>query len=212
MTSDEHRTVESDLSVPLAAASDPALSEDIALALLKRGDLTAPTLEKLAKNPALAKSRKIKIALIEQPRTPRHVSLSLLRHLYTFDLMTVALMPVVAADIKIAVEEALINRLETISTGEKMSLARRASARVAAALLADADMRVVNTALENSRLTEAMVAKSLLRHDSADSLAESVGRHVKWSLRPEIQHALQRRAERMAANQSPEQTDSDTEA
>jgi hypothetical protein len=135
----------------------------------------------------------------------------LLRHLYTFDLMTLALMPVVAADIKIAVEEALINRLETISIGERMSLARRASARVVAALLGDTDMRVVNTALENSRLTQAMVAKSLLRHDSADSLAEAVRRNGKWPLRPEIQIALQRRADRIAANLPPERTTGDRE-
>ena len=201
MIADEHSTVAADENIPPASASDLSLTEDLALAWLKRSDLPAPDLERLSKNPSLAKSRKLKLALIEHPRTPRHVSLSLLRHLYTFDLMVVALMPVVAADIRIAVEEALINRLETISTGEKMSLARRASARVVAALLGDGDMRVVNTALENSRLTEAMVAKALLRCDSADSLADTVGRKGKWSLRPEIQLALKRRAEQLAGSQ-----------
>jgi len=201
MISDEHSTVEADKNIPPASASDLSLTEDLALAWLKRRDLPAPDLERLSKNPSLAKSRKLKLALIEHPRTPRHLSLSLLRHLYTFELMAVALMPVVTADIKIAVEEALINRLETISTGEKMSLARRASARVVAALLGDDDMRVVNTALENSRLTEAMVAKALLRCDSRDSLADAVGRDGKWSLRPEIQLALKRRAEQLAESQ-----------
>ena len=201
MISDEHSTVEADENIPPASASDLSLTEDLALAWLKRSDLSAPDLERLSKNPSLAKSRKLKLALIEHPRTPRHLSLSLLRHLYTFDLMAVALMPVVAADIRVAVEEALINRLETISTGERMSLARRASARVVAALLGDGDMRVVNTALENSRLTEAMVAKALLRCDSADSLADTVGRNGKWSLRPEIQLALKRRAEQLAGRQ-----------
>lgn len=211
MNSDEPSLIEpADPGLPLAAASDPALTEDLALVLLKRTDLIAPTLEKIAKHPGLAKSRKIKLALIEHPRTPRHVSLSLLRHLYTFDLMSVALMPIVAADIKVAVEESLINRLGTISTGEKMSLARRASARVVAALLGDADLGVMNTALANSRLTEAMVAKSLARHDSSDSLAESVRRHPKWSPRA-AQHALERRAERLAANEPAEQTASGSE-
>jgi hypothetical protein len=68
-------------------------------------------------------------------------------------------------------------------------------------LLGDDDMRVVNTALENSRLTEAMVAKALLRCDSRDSLADAVGRNGKWSLRPEIQLALKRRAEQLAESQ-----------
>ena len=105
MISDEHSTVEADENIPPASASDLSLTEDLALAWLKRSDLPAPDLERLSKNPSLAKSRKLKLALIEHPRTPRHLSLSLLRHLYTFDLMAVALMPVVAADIKVAVEK-----------------------------------------------------------------------------------------------------------
>ncbi len=83
-----------------AAASDPGLNEDLALALLKRGDLPAQALDRLSKNGALLKSRKVKLALVEHPRTPRHISVPMVRHLFTFDLMQVALTPAVPADIK----------------------------------------------------------------------------------------------------------------
>jgi hypothetical protein len=178
------------------ALQTPDANEDQTLALIKGSAVTSATLEKTAKAPATAKSRKIKLALIEHPHTPRHVSLSLLRSLYTFDLMTVALMPVVAADIKIAAEESLINRLDKLSTGEKLSLARRASTRVVAALLHQSDARIVNAALESPRLTEIVLVNALVRRGSSELLDQTVRRHDKWSIRPEIQQALQRRADR----------------
>ena len=73
------------------AASDSALTEDLALALLKRPDLPAEACEALTRNANLVKLRKVRRRVVEHPRTPRHVSLAMLRHLYTFDLMQVAL-------------------------------------------------------------------------------------------------------------------------
>src|SRR5947208_12591628 len=53
--------------------------------------------------------------------------------------MQVALAPALAADIKRTAEDALTNRLETISSGERLSLAHRASDRIAAELLCDTE-------------------------------------------------------------------------
>ncbi len=129
--------------VMLAAASDPALTEDFALALLKRSDLPSEVLDRLSRNGGLMKSRKVRLALVEHPKTPRHISVPMVRHFFTFDLMQVALRPMVPADIKIVAEEALISRLEKVSAGERLSLARRASGRVAGALLLDSEVRVI---------------------------------------------------------------------
>jgi hypothetical protein len=178
----------------LEAAADPALTEDLALSLLKRTDLAPEALEALSKNGSVMKSRKVKLALTQHPHTPRHISLPMVRHLFTFDLMKVALTPVVPADIKMAADEALINRLETISTGERLTLARQASGRIAGALLSDSESRVMTTALENSRLTEAAIIKAVTRSDSPGPFIEAVCRHPKWSVRREIRMALLRNA------------------
>ena len=76
-----------------SAAADPALSEDLALALLKNSDLTPEVLEQLGKNSSVMKYRKVKLALVENPKTPRYISLPMVRSLFTFDLMRVALCP-----------------------------------------------------------------------------------------------------------------------
>jgi len=175
--------------VTLAANQCP--TEDSALALLERTDLLPDLVEKLSKSPA-ASSRKVRLAMVRHPNTPRYVSLSVMRHMFTFDLMKVALTPVVAGDIKVAAEGLLINRLETISPGEKLSLARRASGRVAAELLLDAEARVMQAALENPRLTEALVTNAVLRDQASPALVRAVCTHVKWSLRKEIRIAVLR--------------------
>lgn len=175
-----------------AFALTEALTEDSALALLKQPDTSPEILEKLSKNSGVMKGRKVKLALAGHPRTPRHVSLPMVRHFFTFDLMQLALTPVVPADVKKAAEDALIHRLEMISSGERMTLARRASGRVAGELLLDAETRVMQAAMENSRLTEPPVIKAVLRRDASAALVQAVCHHAKWSLRREVRTALLR--------------------
>ena len=172
---------------------DP-LTEDLALAILKRGDLLAQDIETLSKNAALLKSRKVRLAIAAHPRAPRRLALRLIRELYTFDLMHFSQMPAAAADLKRTADELLVARLTSISLGERISLARRCSVIVAAALLHDKESRVWQTAMENPRLTEAAVVKALQRPGATPAFVEAICRHAKWSLRPEIRMALLRNA------------------
>jgi len=197
---------------PAATGTHAELNENKALALLKQADLASEVIEQLAKNAGLLKSRKVKIALVSHPRAPRHISIPLARHFYTFDLMKVTLSAHTPADVKVAVDNVLIARLKTLTTGERLTLARRASGRVAAALLLAGktsgprvvkgkmkvasslaqETRVMRTALENPRLTEALVIDSVLHADAGAALVQAVAHHEKWSRRREIRVALMR--------------------
>ncbi len=173
-----------------AVAADPRLSEDLALALLQRRDLPREALELLSKHKSLARLRKVQLAIVMHPHTPRHVSVPAIRHLYAFELKQVALQPFVAADIKHAAEEALVARLATISSGERFTLAKRSSGRVAAALLLDKEERVVQAALANPQMTEAWIVKALKAGTGTELLAPVVCRHQKWSHRHDVKAAL----------------------
>jgi hypothetical protein len=173
----------------LARASDPALTPDLALALLQRRDLPTEAVEQITQNAGVMKSRKVRIAVAAHPRAPRRIALRLVREFYTFDLMRFALVPAVAADLKRAADDLLVTRLASITLGERISLARRASGTVAAALLLDKETRVWQTALENSRLTEAAVTRALLHTGASRAFVEAVCHDPKWSLRPEIRVA-----------------------
>jgi hypothetical protein len=174
-----HSHVEDDLC---AAAENPHLNEDLACALLQRRDLTPRVLQELAKNHAILKSRPVLVALVSHPKTPRFISLPMARSLHTFELMTVALQPAVPADVKIAIEQFIIDRLEKLSLGERTTLAKRGSKRIAERLLADTDARVVDLAIDNPYLTEACIIRTLMREGLDPRFAEKVVRHRKWSL------------------------------
>jgi hypothetical protein len=211
--------------------NDIGTSESDVLVRLQLSDLPGEALERMAKNASTLKSRKIKIALVCHPHTPRHVSVPLARQLYTFDLVKVALSPTVLPDIKVAIDDILISRLKSITIGERLSLARRATARVAAALLVDVEadegktstatadggaeeirrrhkrnaepslyLRVMRTALENKRLTEALVISTVLRPQAGASLVNVVARHAKWSKRSAVRAALLRSEHLSLAN------------
>jgi hypothetical protein len=171
-------------------ASDPRLTEDLALALLQRRDLPREALVELYKHKSVAGLRKVRLAMITHAHTPRHVSVPAIRHLLAFELMQVALLPFVPADVKRAAEDVLLTRLGGISSGERFTLAKRSSGRVAAALLLDKEERVVNAALANPQMTEAWIVKALKAGFGTELLAPAVCRHAKWPHRTDVKIAL----------------------
>jgi hypothetical protein len=174
----------------IAVAGDSRMSEDLALSLLSRRDLPREALEELGRNSAIARLRKVRLAVVMHPQTPRHLSVRTIRHLYVFELMQIALLPVVAADVKRAAEDVLINKLANISAGERFTLAKRSSGRVAAALLTDKEERTVQAALMNPQMTEAWIVRALKQDAGTELLAPAVSRHQKWFHRNDIKAAL----------------------
>jgi len=181
---------ETSTEILTAVAADPRLSEDLALAMLNRRDLPRETLEALSKNARLAKLRKVRMALVTHPRTPRHVSVPAIRSIYTFELMQVALLPAVPPDVKRAAEEVLIGRMATIGSVERLTLARQGSSRIAAALLLDKEERVMQAALSNPHMTEVWIVRALKAETGTELLAPAVSRHQKWSFQNEVKAAL----------------------
>jgi len=179
-----------DQDVLKAAAAHPGMTEELALAFLTRRDLPSAALEALSKNGHAMKHRRVLAALVSHVKTPRHVSLPIARHLYTFELLQIALTPAVPVDVKMAVEDAITMRLESISAGERLALAKRGSTRVAAALLFDKEPAVMQAALTNPYMTEVWIVKAIMSKDATPALVSEVSHHAKWSLRKEIRIAL----------------------
>jgi hypothetical protein len=176
------------------AASNPHLSEDEALALLSRRDLPAQAIENLRHNPALANRRKVLPAIAAHPRTPKRLAITLARQMFTFELLRVVQTPAAPADVQRLCEETILSRLESITGGERLALAKSGTGRIAAALLHDAEARIREAALLNSRLTEALIVRELMKPVSRE-LVDDLQRHPKWSLRRDIRDTILRRME-----------------
>jgi hypothetical protein len=105
--------------------------------------------------------------------------------------MKLAVVPHLATDLKRAAEEALITKSACLSTGERLTLAKQGSSRVAAEMLL-AEPRVTSAALDNSRLTEVGVVSALISPKTPPHLAPAVCHHSKWRLRTEVRTAALR--------------------
>jgi hypothetical protein len=175
-----------------ALLDNPALEETHVCLLLERKDLRVEILDEVARRKSLLKSYRVKRALAFHPRTPRLVSLRLLRDLYLMDLVQVAILPGVSAELKRNAEDQLLARLPQLPLGQKITLARRGPARVAGALLAEGHVQVVSIVLDNAYMTEAQILRALAREKLPLSVIPAIVQHRKWSVTYNVRLALVR--------------------
>lgn len=176
--------------VLLALLDNPRLTDEHLKVLLTRKNLSQAFLRELGSRERLLRDYPVKLALVRHPRTPRSLSLPLLRYLYLFDLVKVAATPGVPAELRRVAEEAVVARVTALSLGERLSLARHGTGRIATALLGDAEARVFCTALENPRLTEEGVLKTLREEKVTPEAVEAIAAHPRWSQRYEVRLGL----------------------
>ena len=178
--------------VLLALLDNPALDETHVCLLLERKNLPGEILEEVARRKLLLKSYRVKRSLAFHPRAPRLISLRLLKDLYLMDLVQVAILPGVAAELKRSAEDQLLARLPQLPLGQKITLARRGPARVAGALLAEGHVQVISIVLDNPYMTEAQILRALSREKLPTSVIPAIVRHHKWSITYNVRLALVR--------------------
>lgn len=181
---------ESAKEILLALAGNPNLQERDLLRLLERKDLPAEVLRAIAAHKEAARNYGVRLALARHPRTPRLVSLPILKFLYLFDLVRVTQTPAAPADVKMVAEETILRKVETIPRGERITLARRSSGRVAAGLLFTQDRELILAALNNPFLTEAHLMKILTLDSLPAIVVQTIAHHEKWSHRYYLRLAL----------------------
>jgi len=165
----------------LPALENAQLDEELLCLLLQRKDLPQDFLQEVLVRRHFLKSYRVKKALAFHPHTARTEGLRLLRDLYLMDLVQFALSPGVPPDLKIKAEEQVVFRLPQIPLGQKITLARKAPARITGALLADGQPPVVKAALANPNLTEAQVLRVLSRDKLPPIVVQSIAQSAKWS-------------------------------
>lgn len=181
-----------DTGVLLAALDNPALDEAQLCLLLDRKNVPSEILEEVARRKPLLKAYRVKRSLAFHPRTPRLVTLRLLKDLYLMDLVQLTLSPAIPTELKLHAEEQLIARLPQLPLGQKITLARRGPARLGGALLSEGHTQIVSIVLDNPYLTEAQILKALAREKVPPVVVQAVAHHRKWSLAYNIRLALVR--------------------
>ncbi len=181
-----------DAEVLLALLDNPSLEEVQLCILLERKNLPGEILEEVARRKPLLKSYRVKRGLAFHPRTPRLVTLRLLRDLYLMDVVQLTLLPGIPTELKRSAEDQLIARLPQLPLGQKITLARRGPARLAGALLAEGHAQIVSIVLDNAYLTEAQVLRVLSRERVTPGVVRAISQHRKWSISYNVRLALVR--------------------
>ncbi len=169
---------------------NPHLNEDHLLTLLKRRDLSEDLLKAIYQLEAAKSSHRLHLALVKNPGTPSSVALALLPHLHLFELVDLCMIPGVTPDQKFAAERAIMQRLPTTELGNKMTLARRATATVVGHLLKEGEIRLVEICLNSPRLREVAILQFINGASSSAETISIIARHPKWKSRPNIRLAI----------------------
>jgi len=177
-----------------ALVANPHFGEREAVLLLNRRDLPASVIQDLANLRPILSSYAVRRALTKHPSTPLRIALGQLKFLYLFDLVSVTLQPGVPAEVKRASEELILAQVPKLAVGQRITLAKRGSARLAASLLQGENIQIIRAVLDNPFLTEAALLPVLNRSDCAPKIVEGIASHPKWGLRYDIRLALLRKS------------------
>lgn len=154
--------------------------DDVLLTALLRRPVPVKLLELAAVTPPWSERPALLAAVVTNPRTPRTLALRLLPALYWRDLALAAASARLQSAVRVRAEALLKERLPELRLGDRIALARIATAPLLALLLADGDARVVCGALHNPRLREADVRLALRNSRVSRALIEETALSSRW--------------------------------
>lgn len=178
--------------VLLALLENPHIAETHVTLLLERLDLPANVLSSVAAQAKWMLSQGVRLRLACHPRTPKRIALATARQLYLFDLVRLTLLPYTPADIKRVAEEIILARLPQLPVGQKLTLARRGTARVAGAILGEGHAQAIKIALNNALLNESQMLRVLAKTGIPERVVAAIAQHPKWSHQYNVRMALVR--------------------
>jgi hypothetical protein len=167
-----------------------SLAQEEALGVIANRYVTAAILGKLAQDQRLTGFYAVRLALVGHRQTPLAHAVKLVHYLYWFDLIELSVDVQVPAQVRRAVDTQLVNKVNKLSLGEKISSARRCSHALIKSFLFDPHPKVFEALLMNKRLKEddlvALASSSRATEEQLRMLAED----GKWSYRYPIRIAL----------------------
>lgn len=150
----------------------------------------AETLEALASIPSLMAVYEARALVARHRRTPQVVAMRFIGGLFWHDLNDIALDVLLPSPLRHLAEKYLLQRLPRLAVGERITLARRAPAETLAKLCLDVDLRVLDAALDNPRLTEERLLPILQNPKTSPQRLQKVATHPRWACCYEVRLAL----------------------
>ena len=166
------------------------LTEDLAVILAGRRNISTEILESLYLDKRWKESYRIALALCKNQKTPQAISLSLLKSLRIFDLADLTRNQQIPVNVRMRAEFIINEKILSMPLGIKMTLAKRASSNILMRLLEDGMKDVVAICLDSYCMTEGIICKVLNTKNMASHVVHQIARHKKWASRYDIQWSL----------------------
>ena len=178
--------------VLLGLLDNPQFDEKQLCLLLLRKDLSMSLLEEIASRDMWLRNYAVRRGLAFHPHLAHTTGLKIVRELYVSDLVQLTLAPSAAPTLKHLAEELVLARLPQLPPAQKMILARRGSARIAGAILADGQPEAIAIVLESPFLNEGQVLRVLARINAPGRVIAAIASNGRWTQHYSIRLALVR--------------------
>lgn len=166
------------------------LLEDEVLAVLDNLHVTPQICQAIANTQRLAGFYSVRLKLIANHHTPQAHATKFVHYIFWTDLVRLSVDMKIAAPVRRAIDNLLVNKIDKLSLGERIAVARRCSQALIKILVFDPDPRVFASLLINQRLRE----DDLLHLASSDRASrdqlQMLATDYKWSNRYAIRKAL----------------------
>jgi hypothetical protein len=167
-----------------------ALLEDEALAILENPYVTPRICGAIAQSQRLAAYYSVRLRLVAHRQTPQAHAVKLLHYLYWFDLLRLSVDVRVPAPVRRAIDAQLLNRVEKLTLGERVSSARSCGTALIRVFLFDPHPRVFESLLINARLREDDLLALVNSGRATREQLRMIGDDRKWSYRYAVRKAL----------------------
>lgn len=174
-----------------ALLRNPAIDEHHLLTLLKQRGLQADLFQLLQRHLETRGSQhRLALAMACHPDLPSHLAATLFPCLHLFELAQLCRLPQIAADQRLVAERLLIQRLPTQPLGNKLALARQATATIIEALIKEGQPQLLAACLDNPRLKEGILHQFVGSAAANAECLSLIARHPRWQHRPNLQLAI----------------------
>jgi hypothetical protein len=188
-----------ELLLALVRGHAAAMSAAAARQALRNPYLSSEVVDLLAAQPRLLAFYEVRRDLVRCPCCSEALALRHLAGLFWRDLVAIGLDTRLHPRLRSAADSQVAARLSALSVGERVTIARRASAAVVAQLLSDPSPRVIAAVLDNPRLTEGALARLAHRETAPAPILRLIAEDRRWGARYDIRVALARNPRTPAA-------------
>ncbi len=166
------------------------LLEDEALAILENPYVTPRICSAIAQSQRLAAFYSVRLKLVAHRQTPLPHAVKFVHYLYWFDLLRLSRDVRIPTPVRRAIETLLLNGVDKLSLGERISSARGCSSALIRVFLFDPHPKVFEALLVNSRLREDDLLLLANSDRATKEQLQMIADDPRWSYRYPIRKAL----------------------